>query len=241
MVTPVTGPARSRSPSRWTPTTAACSATGRSRWSRSSASTTTRTATVSGSRTASRSSTRGPSGWTLDLDGIQDAGEPTRSTKDGEATFSLLPTATYQICEVTKDDWINTDPGDASVSQRAPCKSTGLIEPGRQPDVMRFGNTKPEPVDQVVRKYNDKNGDGRRQAETPSRSSMAGPSGSTLTWTASRTSVSPGSTTEDGKVVFSVLPTRPYWVCEITQDDWINTDPGSGRSARVPHARTRAS
>ena len=31
---------------------------------------------------------------------------------------------------------------------------------------MRFGNTKPEPVDQVVRKYNDKNGDGRRQAET---------------------------------------------------------------------------
>ena len=168
--------------------------------------------------------------WTfwldLDLDGIQDAGEPTRSTKDGEATFSLLPTATYQVCEVTKDDWINTDPGDASVSQRAPCKSTELIEPGRQPDAMRFGNTKPEPVDQVVRKYNDKNGDGRRQAETEPL--LDG-------WTfwldldldGIKDFGEPRKTTEDGKVVFSVLPTRPYWVCEITQDGWINTDPGS--------------
>ena len=108
--------------------------------------------------------------WTfwldLDRDGVQDALEPTRTTDGGEARFTLLPTGRYQICEVTQAGWINTDPGAASTSPMAPCKETELIEPGGQPDVVRFGNDKPEPVDQVVRKYNDRNADGSRQVGT---------------------------------------------------------------------------
>ena len=100
--------------------------------------------------------------WTfwldLDRDGVQGALEPTRTTDGGEARFNLLPTARYQICEVTQAGWINTDPGAGSTSPTAPCKETGRIEPGREPDIVRFGNDKPDPVEQVVRKYNDKNG-----------------------------------------------------------------------------------
>ena len=168
--------------------------------------------------------------WTfwldLDRDGVQGALEPTRTTDGGEARFNLLPTARYQICEVTQAGWINTDPGAGSTSPTAPCKETGLIEPGTEPDIVRFGNDKPEPVDQVVRKYNDKNADGDRQPDSEPLID---------TWTfwldLDRDGVQdagePKRSTEGGEATFSLLPNAEYWICEVAQDDWVNTDPGA--------------
>jgi len=58
------------------------------------------------------------------------AGTDESEAPKGEVLFENLPTGTYQICEVPKADWYNSDPGAASIAGpgKDPCESASVLK-----------------------------------------------------------------------------------------------------------------
>jgi hypothetical protein len=87
------------------------------------------------------------SGWTLfvDLDksGTVNGGDLFDTTdSNGEVTFSGLDTtvngATYWVCEVLQAEWVNSDPGAASVTPNGKCKAVTVSK--NATTTVRLGN-----------------------------------------------------------------------------------------------------
>ena len=161
-------------------------------------------------------------GWTLwldlDKDGVKDAGEPERtSSATDPVSFGSLPAGTYQVCEVNQDGWTNTDPGTSLCD-------TVTVTAGQTSAAIEFGNWQPATVRAL--KYNDLNGNGSKNAGEPLLA------GWTLWLDLDKDGVKDAGEPErtssaTDPVSFGSLPAGTYQVCEVNQDGWTNTDPGT--------------
>jgi hypothetical protein len=174
------------------------------------------------------------SGWTFWLDenrdGVQDAGEPTATTQVNDtgagspisAFFTgLAPGQAYQVCEVQKDGWFNSEPGTTGTD--APCRTSQVLQPEVTPEAVWFGNYRNARLQAI------KLGDSDRDGQPPFDGPLPG-------WTfwldENRDGVQdngePTATTDDtGAVRFPVTPGQSYQVCEVQQPGWVNTVPGT--------------
>jgi uncharacterized repeat protein (TIGR01451 family) len=170
--------------------------------------------------------------WTfwadLDQDGQQDPGEPTATTVGGVATFSLTPTASYRICEVTQSGWINSDPGAGSVSPNAPCKTTDQIVPGGTPAALQFGNYRA--ATKTGTKLEDPNADGVLSDGVPVP-------GITINLIQASSGTVVATDVTDGSGVYSfdqVVPGTAYLVCESAiSPTWTQSYPANTVCAGV--------
>ncbi len=83
-------------------------------------------------------------GWEFWVD-LNENGEfdPPAETKvatgaNGQAALGSFDTDTYWVCEVTKSGWVNSQPGSASVSNKAPCVSITVTKDSSS--TATFGN-----------------------------------------------------------------------------------------------------
>ena len=161
-------------------------------------------------------------GWTISLhsdSGCQTTAIASGTTdSSGNVTFSSLTPGTYYVSETLQAGWQNTDPGSGST---APCVQVTLT-PGGSPSV-DLGNQQ-IPGSISVHKYNDLNGNGSNETEP----SLAG-------WTINLhtasgcldTPIASAVTDASGNVTFSSLAPGAYYVGEVLQAGWENTDPGT--------------
>jgi hypothetical protein len=141
-----------------------------------------------------------------------DSGEPTSVTdKNGLYYFVNLPAGTYHVREVQKDGWISTYPS----SNPANDEYTVNLSAGQNVKKKDFGNFKLGTISGM--KFNDKDGDGRKDAGEGGLSgiviTLKGPKGLTLTTT----------TAADGSYSFTGLKAGTYTLSETVPSGWRQT------------------
>jgi uncharacterized protein (DUF2141 family) len=155
-------------------------------------------------------------GWTFYLDTNNnnqlDSGEPTSVTdKNGLYYFVNLPAGTYHVREVQKDGWISTYPS----SNPANDEYAVNLSAGQNVKKKDFGNFKLGTISGM--KFNDKDGDGRKDAGEGGLSgiviTLKGPKGLTLTTT----------TAADGSYSFTGLKAGTYTLSETVPSGWRQT------------------
>jgi hypothetical protein len=130
-------------------------------------------------------------------------------------TFCYLLPGQYTITETPKDGWTNTDPRDGSL------KKTVTVECYKT-KVVKFGNQRECSGCLKIYKYEDKDGDGKRDWGELCLSgwefTVTNPQGNS--WSA--------TTNRYGYVKICKLATGQYTITETPKDGWTNTDPEDG-------------
>lgn len=172
--------------------------------------------------------------WTIfiDKDGDQDLDEGEESAvtdANGHYEFNqLLGGQTYTVCEVLKDDWYQTDPGNYN---DGPGCYTVELEPGQNKEAVNFGNFHFARIS--GHKFEDLDGDGIWD------SGEEGDEKGLADWTINilgPNEYTDSTTTDDnGYYIFDDLPyAGEYTVSEATQSGWIQTAPEeNGELGRV--------
>ncbi len=158
------------------------------------------------------------SGWTIYLDtnnnGALDDGEPSTETNaQGEYEFTGLADGTYHVREVAQDGWLQTKPAN-------PDEYVVVLGGGKKKDNGKdkdFGNFKLKLGEIRGLKYEDKNGNGKRDDGEPALSGwtiiLTKPDGSTMN----------AVTGEDGTYAFTDLGPGKYKLGEEKRKNWKQT------------------
>jgi hypothetical protein len=161
---------------------------------------------------------------------------------NGNGTFDGLQGGTYSVCEVIKNDWVNSDPSGGSTTQNTSlCENVQVVGAGSDAFV-NFGNFQKATISGMKFKDKDANGakdstdtglsgwDIRIYKDTSVTGANAGvlDSGDTLVDTQTTSSASATL----GQYTSIALAPGTYFVCERigNQSGWAQTFPGTGAS-----------
>ncbi len=164
------------------------------------------------------------SGWEFTVTDSQGNSWSGTTNRDGYVTICDLATGQYNVTETQKDGWTNTDPGDGSL------KKTVTVECGRTTTV-KFGNQRPCSGCLKIYKYEDKNGNGRKDWGEPYLS------GWEFTVIDSQGNSWSGTTNRDGYVKICALVPGQYNVTETSKYGWTNTDPRGTPPSKLVEVR----
>ncbi|CAN1499052.1 hypothetical protein MCEMIH16_00439 [Caulobacteraceae bacterium] len=136
---------------------------------------------------------------------------------------TMVPPGTYTVTETMKSGWTSKDPGGLT-----PVKTALVVT--NQTTIVKFGNQQdPLPSEICVRKYNDLNNNGARDAGEPPLSSWQ-----FTVRNSSNTIVGVGSTGGAGQwCTPTLIPPGTYTVTETPQAGWTNTDPGGSTPVKT--------
>jgi hypothetical protein len=137
------------------------------------------------------------------------------TSRYGYVTICDLPTGDYTVTETPKDGWKNTDPADGSGTKTVTVKCDKKTK-------VYFGNRQECTGCVKIYKYNDKDGDGKKDSDESYLS------GWDFIVTDSHGDSWSGTTGRYGHVTICDLPTGDYTITETPKDGWTNTDPADG-------------
>ena len=151
--------------------------------------------------------------WTITLSGALEIS--TTTDREGNFCFVNLPAGEYKIYELMQNGWVQTSPFTTyySVNLAAGQNITGVY----------FGNKVKQddkPGSICGMKFNDLNGNGRKDDNEPGLSNWT----ITLDGAVEMTV----TTDRDGSFCFVDLPAGVYTIKEIIQEGWIQTSPSTG-------------
>lgn len=180
----------------------------------------------------------GLAGWTIQLyqdcfDGEESCGSTliatTQTDQTGAYSFGQLDTGDYTVCEVQQAGWMQTYPSDNNG-----CHSFSIEGDGQTVINVDFGNFKKGEVQGV--KFNDENGNGKRDAGEPTlrnwqitltKECTINAGNLTNAITCQNTLAGTATTDTNGAYSFANLVPGTYKVCEVMQDKWAQTYPGT--------------
>ncbi|MDH3278454.1 MAG: hypothetical protein OEM21_10200, partial [Nitrosopumilus sp.] len=170
-------------------------------------------------------------GWTIFLDqndnGLLDEGEYSTVTHtdypDGPAHYEIteLLLGDYTVCEVMNDNWVQTQPG---IPQEPECHYVTLDYSGEICSYHDFGNYELGEI--TGQKYEDLDLNGQHDDGEPYLNG----------WTIFLDQNDNGLlddgeystiTQDNGNYIFPELLIGDYTVCEVIQDNWVQTQPGT--------------
>lgn len=150
---------------------------------------------------------------------------PAGPVEQGQYKFTNLVPGTYYVCEDLKTGWAQSEPASGETRSDTYCR-TVTVNAGDEVTGERFGNLKLGIIQS--RKYNDTNNDSEHQ---DSENWM---DGWTIRlykegegWELFNSVVTGDGSLEDGQYRFEDLPFGTYYMCEVLQPGWAQTDPSS--------------
>jgi len=166
----------------------------------------------------------GLEGWSIRLTRVGVDGEPTETFtgEDGYYEFSGLVSGEYQVCEESREGWLQTYP--VVVEDKEDCHSVVITTPGQKVTEKNFGNFELGKVRGY--KWDDDNGNREKDWGEPK---LPG-------WTIELHTTEPSDiaevaplnteiTDENGEYAFSNLKPGTYYLVEVTQAPWEQTYP----------------
>lgn len=138
----------------------------------------------------------------------------------GQFEFNKLGLGIYYVCEVQQNGWIQTQPSFGVIKKGTTCYKVTITESGQCKDLI-FGNFKLGTISGV--KYEDNYGDGRKNYGDKGLEN----------WTIKLYDknwklVKMDITNKKGEYYFDELDKGTYYVCEVQQDGWAQTEPVKG-------------
>lgn len=167
-------------------------------------------------------------GWTIHLFDDQWTQIAQMNTGDtgtlGQYKFTQLTPGSYYVCEDLKSGWTQSEPSSGETRNGTYCKTVN-IDPGQTVTGQHFGNIKLGIIQS--RKYNDADGDSvRDEGESWLNDWTVRLYKQGEGWEFVDAKVT-GHTGTEGQYRFENLSFGTYFVCEVLQNGWIQTDPSS--------------
>ena len=161
----------------------------------------------------------GLAGWQIDIQDAATMGavysDTTVTGVDGHYGFTGVPAGKYLVFETAKDGWEQTFPPFE--------KYEITFVPGQPIDGVNFGNYQPDPGSIHGQKFDDQNGNGRRDA---GELGLSGWQIRLIGETVGGASIISETTTGgDGRYWFMNVPEGVYTLVEIPQENWFQTFP----------------
>ncbi|MEM7031406.1 MAG: SdrD B-like domain-containing protein [Chloroflexota bacterium] len=153
-------------------------------------------------------------GWEIVLEGEHGFHQKMTTDDDGNYWFMGLPPGLYHVAEIHQEGWRQTYPRDPEYHEVT-------LSQGDVIDGLNFGNRQPGPGKIHGMKFQDTDGDGRKD------NNDVGLEGWTIILMQHGNEISRTQTNADGEYLFMELAPGRYFVKEQLQDGWLQTFPAN--------------